>query len=172
MGKSHFIALDLSEKFVDKVSETCQQISETIITHSFDPMEKHVLHMTLCFLGGALSTNWKRKMVVLEDTMERFKLQFQGKVLEFDGYALFPETKRNLIVAKFRCVDRNFTPNVIEFKKSLTYIGVPEEDFFTAHLTLGKLRPAHINTDALEEFLNQLPPITAQINITGCHLIG
>lgn len=129
-----------------------------------------MLHMTLCFLGGALSVDRKKKMTVVEHNIESFQAQFQGKVLEFDEYSLFPQTKRNLIVAKFKCTDLHFTSDVIEFKKSFTAIGAIEEDFFVAHVTLGKLSMAHMDTESIEDFIKNLPPIKTQIEISGCHM--
>jgi 2'-5' RNA ligase len=172
MGKTNFIALDLHPDFVNAVSETCQLITKDLITHTFNPMEWHVIHMTLCYLGGALGTDRKQKIAVVQRNIDHFSNQFQGVVLEFDGYCLFPETKRNLIVAKFKCVDREFTNRMIEFKKLFTAIGAQEEDFFVAHITLGKLGMAHVNTEALEVFIKALPPINTRIHISSCHLCG
>ena len=171
MGKANFIALNMDDDIIEALYSAALSISERITTHSFNPMNRSVLHMTICFLGGALGTDRKRKIAVIDSNIRDFSSLFGGAELEFDGYSLFPETKRNLIVAKFKCRDRNFIPNMITYKNSYLSIGAPKEDFFVAHITLGKLQAAHLNTEELDEFVRSLPALTHKIVIESCRLV-
>lgn len=177
MGKPNFIALNLSKDFTEYIAAICEQIKITLLEQTgfeFIPMEATSVHMTICFLGSVLETDRKNKTVIVNNEIENFSEQFAGKVLEFEEFSLFPDTKKNLIVAKFKCVDKkdNFCQNIIKFKKEFTKIGTNEENYFVPHITLGKIQNMSIkNINIVEPLLSELPRIEQNIQITGCHLV-
>lgn len=168
MPKTNFVALDLTHDFRNEIHQICVQIKEQIKDYEFIPMDEENLHMTLCFLGSVLMENRKNKMLTIDCNGQIFANEFGGKILEFDQYSLFPDSKKNLIVAKFKCSDKNFIADMIKFKKMFCKIGAKEENYFTPHVTLGKIQgvKANANID-----LSSIPRIVSNIEITGCHMV-
>ena len=147
MPKINFVALNLSYDFKSELHQICLKINDLIPGYEFIPMEQENLHMTLAFLGGCLLQDRKRKMGIVNKNMEEFNLTFENKILEFDEFSLFPDTKKNLVVAKFKCRDKNFIKEMKKFKKLFCEIGAKEENYFTPHITLGKIQGVKANNN-------------------------
>lgn len=137
-------------------------------------MEANSVHITICFLGSILETDRKKKTIVVNSEIENFSKIFSNKILEFDEFCLFPDTKKNLIVAKFKCTDKNypFCQNMIKFKKEFVKIGATEENYFVAHITLEKIQNMSIkNINVIEPLLAIFPRVEQNIQINGCHIV-
>jgi 2'-5' RNA ligase len=108
------------------------------------------MHMTLVFLGSNLRAIPPAKRAELEILMETFSTDASAtgdSPLVFDALELFPPTKRNLLIAKYRiageklaalrklqiaCYDLGLVSKV-EHENS-------QSMDFVAHITLGKFR--------------------------------
>ena len=179
MGKNHFVSLSLKQDFVLDVHAVCLELQDKIneCTNNqikFLPMYKNDIHMTLCFLGQVLNDDRKTKTVICNNNFEHFKKYFGGNILEFDEFSLFG-THQNLIVAKFKCVnDRNFTNKMIEFKRMFCQIGAKEENYFTPHITLGKINnfvPNQEKINTINKILLEITKIMKSIVIDSCILV-
>jgi 2'-5' RNA ligase len=172
MGKPNYISLDLDYTFTEEVCNVCLEIQQLIKSHEFIPMEQHSLHMTLCFLGDSLQTDRKNKMKIVNEQMENFSGLFCDQFLTFDKFSLFPETKKNLVVAIFKSNDVSFIQKMTNFKREFVRIGAKEEDFFVPHITLGKIQNMNLSrAHKLDDMLRQIPLIGSRIDITGCSLV-
>lgn len=172
MPKISYLALNLEHDFTKEVKQVCDKIQEVLKEkgYEFIPMEQENLHMTLVFLGSILNTDRNNKIKEIVPKICKFEGDFNEKILEFDNFELFPNEKRNLVVAKFKCNDRNFVSDMIKFKKSFCAMGAKEENYFTPHITLGKIQ--NIKPDKkVSGLLPFFPKITSNIEINGCHLV-
>ena len=178
MGKPNYIALNLSFEYRSQISQISDQLQTTIkdtVNFDFTPMDTDSVHMTICFLGDILETNRKEKTNVLNNLIEQFSVQFGSSILQFESFELFPPNKKNLVVAVFRCQDKLFNKNIIEYKKKFIKIGAKEENYFTAHITLGKIQNFNMSdtnnlsltSNILKSFQNKPNSIT----VSGCHLV-
>ncbi len=127
--------------------------------------------MTLVFFGSILNTNRENKMNFIESHIKLFEKKFSKYILEFDEYSLFPESKENLIVMKLKCTNSNFINDIIKYKQLFCSIGAPNENYFTPHITLGKLKKPKTTSIWFQSFVKQIPIITSNVNITSCHLV-
>lgn len=173
MGKNCFVSLILAEDFILSLYKICLEI-QSKINEKFIPMEKEDIHMTLCFLGQVLNKGRKEKMIICDKNFKYFRDNFTGNILEFDSFSLFG-THQNLIVAKFKCKNnKNFINKMIGFKKMFCEIGAKEEDYFTPHITLGKINnfvPDDKKIDMINKILSEITKVTTTINIDGCELL-
>jgi 2'-5' RNA ligase len=175
MGKPNYISLDLDYSFTEEVCNICleiQQLIKNCTGHEFIPMEQHSLHMTLCFLGDSLQTDRKNKMKIVNEQIDNFSGLFSDQFLTFDRFSLFPETKKNLVVAIFKSNDPSFIQKMTTFKREFVRIGAKEEDFFVPHITLGKIQNMNLSrAHELDNMLRQIPLIGSRLDITGCSLV-
>jgi len=130
--------------------------------------------MTLCFLGQILNKGRKEKMVICDDNFRHFREYFSGNILEFDEFSLFG-THQNIIVVKFKCKNnKNFIHKMIKFKKMFCQIGANEENYFTPHITLGKINnfnPNQQKVNMINKILSEVTKVTKTIIIDGCELL-
>ncbi len=181
MGKPNYVALNLDHEYKTHLVSICEQIKNLIqnsTNNDFIPMQINSLHMTICFLGSVLEKDRKTKEIFIDDQINKFSEIFDNTVLEFSGYELFPPTKKNLIVATFKCSKNNvkFVEQIIQFKNEFVKIGANEEKYFTSHITLGKIqnmqiKNAYIFENMLQTFSNDGTKIPGSIKICGCHLV-
>lgn len=174
MPKINFVALDLLDEHLDELTIISEDMQKMIKDYEFIPMHHDCFHMTLVFLGSILEIKNERKrddiLFEIDTYQELFDDMFKNMVLEFDRYAMFPDSKKNLIVAKFKCRNKNFLPNMLKFKKMFCPMGAKEENFFTPHITMGKVKSLKDPAD-IEKLLKKFSPITQDIEIIGCHLV-
>lgn len=186
MPKINYIALNLKNEFIKNLSNIIDDMKILLNNNGYDfyPMSEDTLHMTLVFLGNILSKNTKAKMNKVEDKIKLFEQQFNNLVLEFDSFELFPTSKRNLIVAKFKLVNtytnantntninnhQQFITDMISYKKSFVEIGAKEENYFTPHITLGKITNLKPNNN-ISSLFPSFDSTISNINIDGCHLV-
>lgn len=168
MPKNNFIALNIDNELLDEMYLKIQELKQKI--GNFSPYKKSDLHMTLCFLGTILKTDRNLKMIEITKNMESFSDQHSGKILVFDSFDIF----KNLIVVKFKCEENpeKFVGDVIQFKQSFVNIGAKKENYFTPHITLGKIEGLN-RTDmkAYRELINSLSPINTKIMVNKCSLV-
>ena len=138
-NQNRYIEFDLPEILIDQIHEKCLLIEKCYsnINLNFIPMNKKNLHMTVCFLGE-LSKNIKNDKKSKIDELSHI-IQNYPKVngLEFVKYSLF-SIKNNLIVAEFK-LPQNQTKNIIRLKSEMEKYGSSHEQYFTPHITLGKI---------------------------------
>lgn len=177
MGKTNYIALKLDDDFVDTIYDICRMIRDKLNNEhigDFVPMDLENIHMTLCFFGHILSEDRKNKMTFVNKKITEFKTMFSGNVLSFDNYVVFGRHK-NLLVATFKCINNpKFTDKMIEFKKMFCEIGAIEENYFTAHITLGKINNFNAteqNLTKINQLMSEIDRITTNINVKECFLI-
>lgn len=178
MGKNNFVALSLKDDLVADAHRACLETFDKINEYTdnkikFLPMGKSDIHMTVCFLGQILNENRKEKMVICNNNFEYFRKHLNGNVLEFDKFSLFG-THRNLIVAKFKCNNKKFIDKMIEFKRMFCQIGAKKEDYFTPHITIGKINnfvPNDERIKEINEILSKVKNITATIVVDNCILL-
>jgi|SaaInlStandDraft_6_1057023.scaffolds.fasta_scaffold17757_3 2'-5' RNA ligase len=170
-----YISLNLSEEFAEYVAEICLKIQKIIKNetgYEFNPMRKTGVHMTICFLGK-IKKYGDLNMKFIEEKKEEFSNKFDGITLEFDDYKIF--SRGNLIVAAFKCKNisnNKFVNDIIEYKNSFVNNGANEENYFTPHLTLGKIQnvPKKGPNFNFSDLLKSAPVIQQSITIDGCHL--
>lgn len=116
----------------------CARNIEAVLSEedvSMKSMDYDKIHMTIVFLGSAMKGMQKevRKSVIrLIDTFH-----CADAVLTLDHYELFGREK-NLLVACFTGPPE-FVECVIRHKSLYERYGAKKEDFFTPHITLGKI---------------------------------
>lgn len=172
MPKINYLALNLENSFTTELKIICDNIQSILNSQGYDfiPMEQDDLHMTLVFLGSVLSQDRNNKMKEIVLNIVKFEEQFKDKTLEFDSFELFPSEKRNLIVAKFKCSSSTFIKDMILYKKSFTNIGAKEENYFTPHITLGKIQCVKSDNN-IDTLFSSFPTPSLRITINGCHLV-
>lgn len=146
MGKTNFVALELPETLINELHEVAQWIRTEFIDINFVPMERNSIHMTLCFLGNILIGKKKETIDEINKLIYNFPNdRHKNIVLSFDNFCLFPEIKQNLVVAKFKC-HKSFIDDTIKFKKEFVKFGTTEENWFSPHVTLGKIQNKNNDT--------------------------
>lgn len=170
MGKINYIALDLEDNFIKNIYVFSLQLKNDLknIGYELDIMEKHNLHMTLCFLGDCLKTNTKEKMCKVCENIRTFENNSSGNVLEYDSLDIFCS---NLLVIKFKCVTSDFIDKTTAFKHKFEKIGAKHENYFTPHITIGKIK--HVKHDTnLQQIVNKLDVhFDDKITVSKCHLV-
>jgi len=163
-NKNRYIKFDLPDSIVTEVHAIGQFIKES--HEHFSPYEYNEIHMTVCFLGNLSknlgSNDKKQKYDEIDHLIATFnKVPVSG--LTFKSYQLFGANK-NLLVATFDMskADRD---RIIAFKQQFVLFGAPAENYFTPHITIGKLqfgKPIDDNT------MKGLPIITTDylVNMT------
>ena len=135
-NNNNYIAFDLDYDIINQFYLISQEISTKI--ENFCPFEFEQIHMTVCFLGEL----GKRIKINKKETFEKLNYDVinfdEIENLIFDSYELFG-SKNNLIVAKFK-ISKSDEKKIIQFKQYCSKIyGAPNEDYFTPHITLGKI---------------------------------
>jgi 2'-5' RNA ligase len=152
-NKNNYVAFQLDNTIIEQYYMIGQEINKTI--DNFSPFELDQIHMTVCFLGDLskkIKINGKK---ILEQLDISIKTQPETSSLEFDSFELFG-TKNNLIVARFKISNKE-REKIIQFKKYCSdNYGAPLEDYFTPHITLGKI--LHFNeSNCPDLFTIQIP---------------
>jgi len=156
MPKPNYIKLDLPNDLQQEVYEIGNWIRDNNKDFIFEPMEYDGIHMTIAFLVNIM------KGTKIEDDinliMNKFNFaKYQNMNIGFSNYDLFPETKQNLIVAKFN-VSQEFTNDIIKIQKEFCKFGIVQDKYyFTPHITMGKIM--HKNEKTKID-LGKIPPIT------------
>lgn len=167
-NKNNYIAIDLDNETINDFYKISQELSQKI--NNFIPFELEQIHMTVCFLGELgkkIKTNKK-------ETFEKllFDIESQDKIstLQFDSFQLFG-TKNNLVVAKFT-IGKKEEKKIIEFKKycAKTYFA-PDENYYTPHITLGKILYSSENNDINLNELNITKPTCVKLGNVGMKLV-
>lgn len=136
-NKIRYICFQLPDETIQEMYNVGKWIEENSQEYKFIPMDYNQVHMTVCFLGDLsknLKDNKKAKMDQIQTIINDFP---EINQLTFSGYELF-SIKQNLIVAKFNLPEKT-KKQIIEFKKMFVEYGAPLENYFTPHITLGKL---------------------------------
>ena len=100
MVKPDYIKVDVPNEIIDEIYNKGIEIQNIYTDIVFSPIDRNGLHMTICFLDTAIK---ERKINVEEvnNLMKSFNFEkYANMQLTFSGYDLFPDTKKNLIVAK------------------------------------------------------------------------
>ncbi|ATZ80524.1 RNA ligase domain containing protein [Bodo saltans virus] len=153
--KPDYIKLDLPHELISNVCNISTWIKDNN-EFQFVPVEYEQIHMTICFLSNYIKKNKKESIVY--EMMNKFP--FDNTEIKFKKYALFPESKENLIVAIFD-TSITFHTNVINFQKNVyNKLGITDNEqyHFTAHITLGKIMNKNDKTIVN---LNVIPHINA-----------
>ena len=134
-----YVAFDLDFDITNQFYVISQEISNKI--DNFCPFQLEQIHMTVCFLGELgkrIKTNKKEIFEKLYLDIESF--DGIGNLV-FDSYELFG-SKNNLIVAKFK-ISKSDEKKIIQFKqyciKTYGSKNIIDEDYYTPHITLGKI---------------------------------
>jgi 2'-5' RNA ligase len=166
MPKPNYIKLNLSDELTQEVFEIGNWIRDNN-DFQFEPMEYDGIHMTIAFLGNIMKG--KKIETDIETLINKFPFEkYQNMNITFAGYDLFPESKKNLIVARFN-VSQQFTDDVIKFQKEFCKFGVEQDRYYFApHITIGKIM--HKNEKTKID-LTKIPLITEQFVPTGFSLV-
>lgn len=176
MTRSNYIALNLEQTFITNIQNILDDVKNILNTNGyvFEKSNLSDLHMTLVFLGNILLTDKSNKLIKIDDKINYFTNNFNGLTLEFDQFDFFNSRNKNLIVMKFKCNDPNFIKNMILYKNSFVELGAKKENYFTPHITLGKIKSSQTNVNAtdIKNILNvsTIKPAT-NIEINGCYLV-
>lgn len=141
LSKNNYIAFDLEYDLLNQFYLIGQEISNKI--DIFIPFNLDQLHMTVYFLGD-LFVKIKTNKKEIIDKINFDINNFEGiNNLIFDSYELFG-SKNNLLVAKFK-ISKSDEKKIIQFKQyfNITYGSKKHDDiienYFTPHITLGKI---------------------------------
>lgn len=158
MPKPNYIKLNLTNELTQEIFEIGNWIKNNNADFQFEPMEYDGIHMTIAFLGNIMKG--KKIESDIESIIGKFPFaKYQNMNITFAGYDLFPESKQNLIVARFN-VSQQFTDDVIKFQKEFCKFGAEQDKYYFApHITIGKI--IHKN-EKTKINLSQIPPITEQ----------
>jgi 2'-5' RNA ligase len=164
--KPDYIKLNLHSQYdilleIEAIGKYIKDNSE----FEFCPVEINGLHMTICFLGFSLKS--KKLDGKISEMISSFPFEkYKDKNLIFEKYDLFPEDKKNLIVAKYKA-PKEFTDDVINFQKKFAdkpFEIINDKYYFTPHITMGKIMYKNNNTKMK---LNDIPNIEQQIKINS-----
>jgi 2'-5' RNA ligase len=169
MPKLNYVKLDLPDELKQEIYEIGEFIKENNKDEfQFDNMEYKDIHMTICFIGSCLKG--KKIDNQVGDEIKNFPFdEYQNLDIQFDKYDLFPETKENLIVARF-APPKKFIDDVIAFQKRMCgKFQIPfDKYYFAPHITIGKIL---YKNDKLKINLNNIPHITTSIRPTKFILV-
>ncbi len=139
-NKNKYIKFDLPDTIISEIWEVGQEIATSLGTH-FSPYEKQEIHMTVCFLGNlsknlGTDSNKKQKYIEIDQMIDDFnKVPVKG--ITFLEYQLFGQRK-NLLVAVFD-MNKEDKDRILAFKQQFVRFGAPNENYFTPHITVGKI---------------------------------
>ena len=175
MGKLAYVSLDIPyESKLDVVNQA--NSLKNIFADSkivFDPMIEQNVHMTLAFMGEKLKNQQKKLIdnVLLQINSSNSELLDQ--LFKFEKYALFPESKKNLVVGIFS-INSKIMAIIQQLKSNLQVLNVLSEDKdknFVAHITMGKILSKDKHQFDWDKTLNDLEPLL-DITSNGCVLIS
>lgn len=173
MGKTNFVSLKIDETIIEEIHKICLDLEKNIEEFKFTPMEKKNIHMTLCYIGSCLNTDRKNKLAICNINFTHFEETFRGNILRIKNISLFG-SNNNLIIAEFECVNnKNFIKDMIKFKKKFEEIGTKNENYFTPHITLGKINnfnPNEKNINILNKILSKIDHTIQNITINSCFM--
>ena len=175
MGKLVYVSLTIPNEYKDEITQITSNIQNYLSTQNitFNPLNFEDLHMTLAFIGQPQSLKNKDMSSKLRLLVDKHSDEFSiNSQFEFDKYDLFPETKKNLIVARF-ILPKTTLSKVIELKKNVLNLNLLNEnnESFVAHITLGKILSKDKYDFKWEVLLNNTPNLSTLTPI-GCHLCG
>jgi len=137
-NKNKYIKFNLPENIIGEIYELGQLIKKD--NEQFSPFEYNDIHMTVCYLGNLSknlgSVNKKEKYIEIDELINNFNNNHINE-LTFKGFELFGD-KKNLLVAIFD-IPKNECNRIINFKKQFVKYGAPQEEYYTPHITIGKL---------------------------------
>lgn len=167
-NKNNYIAFDLDFETINDFYKISQELSQKI--NNFVPFELEQIHMTVCFLGELGKKIKTNKKQVFENLLFDINSQDMISTLQFDSIKLFG-TKNNLVVAKFT-ISKKEEKKIIEFKKycSNNYFA-PDENYYTPHITLGKILYSSENDKINFDELNITKPICIKLGNVGMKLV-
>jgi len=151
MAPSAYISLVLDAD-TKATLQTCIERIQASSPVPLDAMLRADMHMTLVFLGANLRGLPPAKRSELQAIITVFREDADAaatsSALEFERLELFPPTKRNLLVARYKIAGRNLEA-VRKLQAEcfgLGMVSMEEEEGrlkgeeFVAHVTLGKFR--------------------------------
>ena len=174
MGKLAYVSIDIPADFKQSCATVTQEIRDQLSTEGiiFEPVPSGVLHMTIAFLGHKLRNQKKDLHDRLSTIVEDYSARLKDATLKFESYALFPLTKRNLLVATFS-VSAESLATIKGLKGDLAKLGLLSEDreTFTAHVTLGKILSKAQHAIDWDSFITGIPHLS-DFSAEGCTLRG
>jgi len=152
MVRPNYVKFTLQEIMMENLHKIAIWIKNNCHNINFIPIDKINIHITLCFLGDIIKNyhvDKKLRLKEIHTVINKFNTFLSNSDLPnnliFEKYDLFPESKQNLIVAKFKCSEK-FMDTIIEFKKQFIIFGINDNKIFVPHVTLGKIQFKYINT--------------------------
>lgn len=135
-NSNNYIAFDLDNVICQEFYDIGQNIFAKL--ENFSPFELNQVHMTVCFLGELSKKIKTNKKETFENLLTEIHDFPPICTLEFDSYQLFG-SKNNLVVAKFK-MSKADEKKIIDLKKYYTdKFQAPKENYYTPHITLGKI---------------------------------
>ncbi len=173
--KLAYVSITLSEAYTKLLSQLTSKMTTHLATNgiTFEPMAESEVHMTLAFMGHKLVGSSKEALIKLYEVVEAFNQSLSACDFEFTKYDYFPETKRNLFVARYQ-PSKVGLQKICELKHKLYLMGFLDEkltDEFAAHITLGKIMSKDKYQFDWEEFRSQIRKV-GNFQSEGCHLRG
>ena len=173
--KLAYVSITLPESYTKLLGQLTQKLALHLATHgiTFEPMAESEIHMTLAFMGHKLTGSSKESLLELYEVIEVFNQNLSACDFEFTQYDYFPETKRNLFVARYQ-PRKVGLQKIKELKLQLDAMGFLDEkltDEFAAHITLGKIMSKDRYQFDWEELRSQIRKV-GNFQSEGCHLRG
>jgi len=160
MVKLCFIKLELDNKIVNEIYQKGEFIKNILLKENinFCNMDCTDVHMTICFLGK-ISKDKKNleKIINIVNSFENNKLD----ELVFEKFELFPESKKNLIVAKYKMTPK-LKKYLSDFQKKFEEYNNDKYDDFVPHITIGKIQNKN---DKMIINLNEIPKLVQNIKV-------
>ena len=187
-NRNSYLVLSLSEKLRTNLSILAENIKNSMATIDsgngnldFNPMEPENIHMTFFFTGMLLHKlsslqlkKWYDMVsLIIKGTVREGK-QDEPLMIKYTGLDLFPPTKSNLIIAKFRVdplLDKMYQKIV---SASIPLLGEETSKLnveWIPHCTLGKLRaPKTIVADIGNKVIKDM--VGKDIKLEDAHIDG
>lgn len=174
MGKLAYVSIDIPVEYQTQIMQIGAQIKNHLLEQNiiFDCMDQANIHLTICFIGGRLKNQKKDTLAKFNSIVDKYNKNLHGSLFEFDNYDLFPITKKNLVVAKFK-LKPELQNIIMSLKKDLSKLGLLDEynESFTAHITMGKILSKSKYTIDWETFLDSIQK-SPNFKANGCLLCG
>jgi len=176
MGKLAYVSIDIPAVYKQACAEVTQLVKDQLWRDdiTFEPVADEVLHMTIAFMGNTLRNQKPEVHDRLSLIVQNYSSQLRGSSLAFASYALFPPSKKNLLVATFAMSGKTLAV-IKNLKRDVFGLGLlsEERETFVAHITLGKILSKTSQHHAIDwtSFMAGLPHL-GDFSADGCSLRG
>lgn len=158
MAPNSWLSLDLAPGIRDALKICIKQVQGSSPVF-LDEMSDEGMHMTLVFFGSNLRGFTPSRRAELDEILNTFHTNnttSRVSTLEFEALELFPPSKRNLLIAKYRISGQDLDA-LRKLQIGCFELGLVSENEhdksqgtdFVAHITLGKFRGMKANQSSL-----------------------